>query len=140
MAARLTDDMNRLIDGTNFAHLSTLMADGWPKTEPVWVGREGDRLLVATDRKSIKAVNMVRDARVSLSITDFHNPYEQVLIRGRVVQIRDDNDLVGLDALSQRYLGRPFPRRKWSSRALYVIEPVVARYYRSPLVHAPVRS
>lgn len=133
MAKKLNDDMRRLIDAANFAHLATLQADGSPKVEPVWLGREGDRLLVATDRKSLKSGNLDRDPRVAISLVARENPYEQLLIRGRVVECRDDNDLVGLDALSQAYLGKPFARRKWSSRVLYVIEPTVARHYVSPL-------
>jgi PPOX class probable F420-dependent enzyme len=133
VAKKLNDDMRRLIDAASFAHLATLQADGSPKVEPVWLGREGDRLLVATDRKSLKSGNLDRDPRVAISLVARENPYEQLLIRGRVVECRDDNDLVGLDALSQAYLGKPFPRRKWSSRVLYVIEPTVARHYVSPL-------
>jgi PPOX class probable F420-dependent enzyme len=133
MAKKLNDDMKRLIDAANFAHLATLQADGSPKVEPVWLGREGDRLLVATDRKSLKSSNLDRDPRVAISLVARENPYEQLLIRGQVVECRDDDDLVGLDTLSQAYLGKPFPRRKWSSRVLYVIEPSVARHYVSPL-------
>ena len=133
MAKKLSDDMKRLIDAANFAHLATLQADGSPKVEPVWIGREGDRLLIATDRKSLKSINLERDPRVAISLVARENPYEQLLIRGRVVESRDDHDLVGLDALSQAYLGKPFARRKWSSRLLYVIEPTVARHYISPL-------
>ena len=70
-------------------------------------------------------------------MTDYRNPYEQVLIRGRVIETRDDNDLVVLDALSEQYLGKPFPRRKWSSRVVYVVAATVARYYKSPLEHTP---
>ena len=76
----------------------------------------------------------------ALSVTDFDDPYEQALIRGRVVETRDDNDLVVLDALSQQYLGKPFPRRKWSTRVVYVVEAHVARYYKSPLSGAPSPS
>lgn len=134
MAKKLNDDMKRLIDAASFAHLATLEADGSPKVEPVWLGREGDRLLVATDRKSRKAINLERDPRVAISLVARENPYEQLLIRGRVVESRDDDDLACLDALSEAYLGKPFPRRKWSSRVVYVIEPGVARYSVSPLV------
>lgn len=137
MSKPLSDDVKRLIDAPNFAALTTLMEDGWPKAEPVWVGRDGDRIIIATDRKSIKSINIDRDPRVALSITDYVNPYEQVLIRGRVVEAQDDNDLKMIDALSQKYLGGPFPRRKWSSRVAYFIEPTVARYYKSPLQHTP---
>jgi PPOX class probable F420-dependent enzyme len=140
MARVLDAKIRRLLDDPNFASLATLMPDGAPKVEPVWVGREGDRILVATDRRSIKGRNLERDDRVALSVTDYENPYEQALIRGRVVETRDDKDLVVLDALAMQYLGTPFPRRKWSSRVVYVIEANVARYYKSPLTHPPTRS
>ncbi|MEZ4331359.1 MAG: TIGR03618 family F420-dependent PPOX class oxidoreductase [Myxococcota bacterium] len=130
---KLSEDMRRLIDAAGFAHLATLQPDGAPKVEPVWLGREGDRLLVATDRKSLKARNIEGDPRVAISLVALDNPYEQLLIRGRVVETRNDDDLVGLDALSQAYLGKPFPRRKWSSRVLYVVEPTVVRHSVSPL-------
>jgi PPOX class probable F420-dependent enzyme len=140
MTITLSDDIKRLLDAPNFAALSTLMEDGWPKTEPIWVAREGDHVVIATDRKSIKSINIDRDPRVSLSITDFANPYEQVLIRGRVIEARDDNALTILDAMSQKYLGAPFPRRKWSTRVAYIVEPTVARYYKSPLQHTPPKA
>ena len=82
MTKPLSDDAKRLIDAPNFAALTTLMEDGWPKTEPVWVGRDGDRIFICTDHRSIKGKNIDRDPRVALSITDFDNPYEQLLIRG----------------------------------------------------------
>ena len=137
MSKTLSDDAKRLIDAPNFAHLTTLMEDGWPKAEPVWIGRDGDRIVICTDRKSIKSINIDRDPRVALSITDFDNPYEQLLIRGRVVEARDDGDLKIMDVLSQKYIGAPFPRRKWPSRVAYFIEADVARYYLSPLKHTP---
>ncbi len=48
MPAPLSPEATALIDRPNFAHLATLMADGSPHSVPVWVGREGDRLLVCT--------------------------------------------------------------------------------------------
>jgi len=137
LANKLDDDVRRLIDAPNFAHLATLMEDGSPKVEPIWIGREGDHVLIATDSRGIKGQNLARDPRVALSVTSDGNPYEQALIRGRVIETRDDNELEVLDALSDQYLGKPFPRRKWSSRVVYVVEARVARYYRSPLEHTP---
>ena len=131
----LDDDARRLLDGANFAHMATLMQDGAPKVEPVWVGRDGDRVIVTTDGKSIKAQNVARDARVALSVTAFEDPYDQLLIRGRVVEVRADDDLEVLDQLSQKYLKTPFPRRRWSQRIVIVIDPKVARSYRSSLRH-----
>jgi len=137
MSKPLSDDAKRLIDAPNIAHLTTLMEDGFPKAEPVWIGRDGDRIIVCTDHKSIKGKNIDHDPRVALSITDFDNPYEQLLIRGRVVEARDDSDLAIMDVLSQKYIGAPFPRRKWPSRVAYYIKADVARYYLSPLKHTP---
>jgi PPOX class probable F420-dependent enzyme len=137
---KLCPDARRLLDAPNFGHLATLMADGAPKVEPVWVAREGDLVLIATDRRTLKGRNMERDPRVALSVTSQENPYEQLLIRGRVVEIRPDADLAALDRISQHYLGSAFPRRKWPSRAVFAIEASVARYYRSPLAHRPTAA
>jgi PPOX class probable F420-dependent enzyme len=133
MVKTLDADVRRLVDGPNFAALATLMPDGSPKVEPVWIGRDGDHILIATDRRGLKGRNLELDKRVALSITSVDDPYEQALVRGRVVETRDDNDLTVLDELSSQYLGRPFPRRKWSSRVVYFVEPSIARYYQSPL-------
>ena len=134
---KLSDDAKRLLDAANFAHVATLQPDGGPKSEPVWVSREGDQVLITSDANSLKGRNLAKDPRVALSIVDFQNPYEQLLIRGRVVEVRGDDDLVFLDRLSREYTGREFSRRKWRERAVYVIEAELARYYQSPLVHEP---
>jgi PPOX class probable F420-dependent enzyme len=129
----LSADARRLLDGANYGHLSTLMPTGEPKVDPVWVGREGDHALVTTDARSKKATNAAHDPRVALSVIGFDDPYDQVLIRGHVIEIRPDDDLATLDELSHKYLGTPFPRRKWSTRVVLVIEPNVVRAYHSPL-------
>ena len=140
MTARLAGDAARLLDGRNFAHLSTLMPDGAPKVEPVWVVREGDRILVTTDAKSLKARNVARDARVALSVVAFDDPYEQLLVRGTVSEVRDDPDLSVLDTFARKYLGTEFPRRKWSARVVLVVEPALTRYHRSPLRHPGIEA
>jgi len=136
----LDDDARRLLDGANYGFLSTLMADGSPKVESVWVGREGDHVVITTDAKSIKAINAARDPRVALSVVAYENPYDQLLIRGKVIETRDDDDLVTMDALSQKYLGESFPRRRWSKRVVLVIAPSLARYRKSPLRHQGASS
>src|SRR5437870_4808468 len=85
MAIPLSDEIKALLDAPNFAHLATLMPDGSPQSVPVWVGREGDRILICTGEGSLKAKNTRRDPRVALSIVDFRDPYLEVQLRGRVV-------------------------------------------------------
>ena len=48
MATPLSNEIKALLDRPNFAHLSTLMPDGAPQSVPVWVGREGDRILICS--------------------------------------------------------------------------------------------
>src|SRR6202051_558147 len=122
----------RLLDGANIAHLSTVQPDGAPKAEPVWVLRDGDLILITTDAKSLKARNIAADPRVALSVVDYHNPYEQLLVRGRVVETHGDPELAVLDAMARKYLGVDFPRRKWAQRLGFVIEADTVRPSISP--------
>lgn len=130
----MSPEAKKLVDEPNPAHLATLMPDGSPKVEPVWIGHEGETLLVTTDGKSMKAANIGLDGRVAISIVNRHDPFEQLLVRGHVAEVRGDEDLRLLDELAQKYLGTPFPRRRWSSRVVFVIVPTTVRYYHSPLV------
>jgi nitroimidazol reductase NimA-like FMN-containing flavoprotein (pyridoxamine 5'-phosphate oxidase superfamily) len=61
MAINLSPEIQQLIDRANFAHLATLMPDGSPQSVPVWIGREGDRLVICTGENSLKAKNTRRD-------------------------------------------------------------------------------
>ncbi len=88
MGISLSDEIRQLLDRANFAHLATLMPDGSPQSVPVWIGRDGDRIIVCTGENSLKAKNTRRDPRVALSIVDFDNPYVEAQIRGRVVERR----------------------------------------------------
>jgi PPOX class probable F420-dependent enzyme len=88
--AVLSQEVKQLIDRPNFAHLATVMADGSPLVTPVWIGREGDRVVICTSDESLKGRNTKREPRVALSIVDFANPYEEVQIRGRAVERRPD--------------------------------------------------
>jgi len=136
LAMQLSDDIKHLIDRPNFAHLSTLMEDGSPKVDPVWIGREGDRILVATGGNAVKTKNCQRDPRAAMSIIDFHNPYEEAQLRGRVVEIRPDDDLAVMDPISHKYTGKPFPFRN-SPRVVLVIDVDKARYQKLPFEHTP---
>jgi PPOX class probable F420-dependent enzyme len=122
MATALSDDVKALLDGPNFAHLATLRKDGAPQVDPVWVGREGDRILIGTGDGTVKAKNARRDPRVSLSLVGFRNPYDEAMIRGRVVERRPDPDLTVMDEISRKYTGKAFPWRSPEGRVVLVVE------------------
>jgi len=140
MPTPLSAEIKQLVDRPNFAHLATLMPDGSPSSTPVWVGREGDRLLIGTSEGSLKARNTRRDPRVALSIVDFHDPYLEAQLRGRVVERRPDPELKLMDPISQKYIGKPFPMRSYEGRVALVIEVDKARYLKLPFEHTPPRA
>src|SRR6202034_25422 len=137
MAVTLSEDTKRLIDRPNFAHLATLMPDGSPQSVPVWIGREGEHLVVCTGGNSLKAKNTRRDPRVALSIVDSDDPYSEVQIRGRVVERRPDPQLKILDPISHKYTGKPFPFRNPEERVALVIEIEKERYTKLPFERTP---
>ena len=133
----LSPEVKQLVDRPNFAHFSTLMPDGSPNATPVWVGREGERLVVCTSETSLKGKNTKRDPRVAISIVDFTNPYEEVQIRGRVVERRSDPDLKTMDPISHKYTGKPFPMRGPEGRVALIIDVNKAKYTKLPFQHTP---
>ena len=140
MAVTLSKEVKQLVDRPNFAHLATLLSDGSPHATPVWVGREGERLVICTSDSSLKGRNTKRDPRVALSIVDFHDPYEEVQIRGRVVERRPDPGLKTMDPISHKYTGKPFPLRDYDGRVALIIEVDKARYTKLPFEHTPPKA
>ena len=47
MAVPLPEPLKAVLDGKNFAHLTTLDPDGTPQATAMWVTRDGDRRLIA---------------------------------------------------------------------------------------------
>jgi PPOX class probable F420-dependent enzyme len=137
MAIALSPEIRSIIDRPNFGHLATLMTDGSPHSAPVWIAREGDFVLIATEASSIKGKNTERDPRVSLSIIDFDDPYTEVQMRGRVIERRPDPQLKYYDLISQKYIGKPWPYRDEKSPIVLIIEIAKAKYAKQPFEHTP---
>jgi len=126
MPAKLTTKAITLIEGKNFAHLATLMADGSPQVTPVWVDHEGDVILVNTAVGRLKQKNTARDNRVAISIASQDNPYDKVVIRGRVIAQTFEGAEAHIDKLASKYTGvtkyqRSQPDEK---RIIIKIEPI----------------
>jgi len=134
---KLSDEIKQLLDRANFAHLATLMPDGSPHSVPVWIGREGDRIVICTSESSGKARNTRRDPRVAVSLLDFRDPYSEVHIRGRVVERRPDPDFNLLDPISIKYTGKAYPFRDPEDSIALFIEVDKARHTKEPFEHTP---
>ena len=116
----LPNEVRRLLDAPNYVHLTTLRADGSPRSHVVWVGLEGERVLMCTSESTWKAKDMRADPRVALSVIDLDNPYRMAAIQGEVVDIRPDPDCRFMDPISVKYTSKPFPYRG-SDRVCFVI-------------------
>ncbi len=105
LATKLDAAAIKMIEGLNFAHLGTLLPDGSPHVTPVWVDHDGDMVLVNTAMGRVKQKNTVRDPRVSISIIDQSNPYDRVIIQGRVIGQTNEGADSHIDKLANKYTG-----------------------------------
>jgi PPOX class probable F420-dependent enzyme len=118
----LDADVRRHLDGTSIAHLATVLPDGSPHTVPLWVATHGDKIVFLTGPNSRKARNLRRDPRVALSLAPADNPFEPVVIRGRVTEwIEGDPAWEIIDQISAKYIGTPYSRDL--DRVVAVVEP-----------------
>lgn len=123
--AQTPDEAREILNKKGFAHVATLMEDGSPQVIPVWVDFEGDELLINTAEGRLKTDNLRRDERVALSVTDPDNPYQAVLVRGRVNEMTHEGADEQADSLAKKYLDEdsyPF-RQPGEQRVKVRIEP-----------------
>jgi len=129
-------DVRLLLEAPNYVHLSTLRADGSPRNWVVWVGLEGERILICTSDAVNKAKDMRRDPRVAMSVVDMANPYRMAAIQGRVIEVRPDEGCGYMDPISVKYTSAPFPSRG-PDRVCFVIAVERAAQRTLGFVHDP---
>jgi PPOX class probable F420-dependent enzyme len=103
----LSEKAKKLIDGKNFANVATLMPDGSPQVHPVWIDREGDIVVLNTARSRQRTRNLKRDPRVAICLYDQDNPYSNVSIRGRAIEITEKGAEEHIDKMNMKYRGTP---------------------------------
>lgn len=113
-----------LARAANFATLTTLMPDGHPQTNVMWVDADDEHIYMNSEVHRQKFKNIQRDPRVTVVIMSSANPYEYAEVRGRVVEIETgDAGRAGIDTLSRKYLGRNYPTTVQSARVGIKIMP-----------------
>ena len=117
-------DLKAFATARNFAALTTLMPDGQPQTQMMWVHADDDYVLINTEIGRQKFRNVSADPRVTVTVIDADNPYRYIEARGRVVgtiggqAARDD-----IDDLSQKYNGTPYANPIGTERVVLQIKP-----------------
>ena len=108
----LPAELDEFLQRPNPAVIATVKPDGAPHTVATWYLWEDGRILVNMDEGRARLEYLRRDPRVSLTVIDGEDWYRHVSLRGRVVSLEDDRDLVEIDRLSRRYRGAPYRNRE----------------------------
>jgi PPOX class probable F420-dependent enzyme len=113
-----------LARGQNFGALTTLLPGGHPQTQVMWVDASERHLLINTEVHRQKFRNVERDPRVTVTIWDAEDPYRFVEVRGEVVEkVKGQEAREHIDALSQKYRGKPYQTQIQSERVVLRIAP-----------------
>lgn len=120
--SKLSADALRLLgEGKNIATIATIMPDGSPQATVVWIDTDGEHVIFNTADGRVKTNNLRRDPRVAVAITNADDPYEQVTIRGRVVEFTHEDADAHIDSLAKKYLGADeYPLRNPDERRVIV--------------------
>jgi PPOX class probable F420-dependent enzyme len=95
-----------LSEGTKTGKLATVRYDGRPHVVPIWFVLDGDNLIFTTGESSVKAKNMIRDSRVSISVDDQTPPYSFVTVEGTVsISENPEEMLYWATRIGARYMG-----------------------------------
>lgn len=105
VAAPLSDNLKRVLDGKAFVTLATIQPDGSPQASPVWVKRDDGQLLMSTTIRRRKYQNLTRDPRATVVVIDHDQPYRYAQLRGTVELTRDGADEL-IDDLARKYTGK----------------------------------
>ena len=110
-----------LLEGNNFATLSTLMPDGYPQSSLIWIDTDGELLIFNTAEGRLKPRNMRRDPRVAITISKADNPYQIAMIQGHVIEITEEGADAHVNEMTKKYLGiDEYPYRAPGEKRLIV--------------------
>lgn len=124
----IDDAVRQLAQGKNFAALTTLLPDGQPQTNVMWVDADDDHVLINTEVHRQKFKDVERDPRVTVAIIDATNPYHYAEVRGRVAEIvKGEEARRHIDQLSEKYTGGPYANQIQSERVILKIAPLRQR-------------
>jgi PPOX class probable F420-dependent enzyme len=131
MSATVDGRGEELLKAKNFCNVATLRADGSVHAVPVWVDIEDGQPLLNSAEGRAWPRNLERDPRVTLTVQNIENPYEYVMIRGRVVERTHDGADEHINSLAKKYIDEdvyPF-RQPGEQRVLIRVQPEYVHVY-----------
>jgi PPOX class probable F420-dependent enzyme len=109
MPAPLPDGLLELLRRPSLCFIATLMPDGSPQLTETWVTTDGQHIVLNIVEGMQKARNVARDPRVAVNVVDPEDVRRFYAVRGRVVKTTTEGGREGIDELSHKYLGIPYP-------------------------------
>lgn len=103
MAIALPEPVKKILESKAYGHVITRNANGSPQVTMVWVDVDGDEVLFNTNTDRVKARNLTRDSRITISVQDRENPQSYVLIHGQAT-ITEEGALDHANKLAKRFL------------------------------------
>jgi PPOX class probable F420-dependent enzyme len=124
MPTELTDKAKALIARPVLANIATVDHVGHPQLTPVWIDLVDGDLAFNTAKGRAKEANLTKNPYVAVSVVDPEDPYNVVVVRGRVEAVEEGAD-AHIDALAKKYLGvDTYPMRQPGEvRVTYVVKP-----------------
>ena len=103
----LIPEVRKVIESGRLAHFTTIAADGRPHTTIVWVGLEGEDIVIGKLASDQKVTNIRRDPRVSLSMEadGDHSGMQNYLVVEGTAAITQGGAPALLQTLAHRYIG-----------------------------------
>jgi PPOX class probable F420-dependent enzyme len=103
----LPESAKEVIESGRLAHFVTVNRDGSPHVSIVWVGLDGDEIVIGKLAEDQKVKNIGRDPRVSLSIEaegDQHGMQNYLVVEGTAA-LAEGGAPELLQELAHRYVG-----------------------------------
>ena len=128
---QLSLELKKAIDNNAFTAIATHLSNGEIQNHLMWVDYKDDSLLINTEKGRKKTLNIRENNSITLVVFEPSAMYSSWEIRGRVIEIIDDQTAnEHIDKLSNRYTNNPYAREgsiSWEEagikdRELWIIE------------------
>ncbi|GAB3040128.1 PPOX class F420-dependent oxidoreductase [Parafrigoribacterium mesophilum] len=92
-----------ILEQATIAHLATLRPDGRIQLNDMWFLFDGENIRFTHTNKRVKFRNLQLNPAMTLSVTDVHDRYRFVELRGRLSEVIDDPTGSFYQVLDRRY-------------------------------------
>jgi PPOX class probable F420-dependent enzyme len=120
----LSDELRDFLDAHRVGVLATTGGGGKPRQSVVYYVRDGERLLISTESKRLKARDVVRSGWASLCVLGHEQPYPSAVFSGCAEILTTDIGLATV-AVMQRIGGMDEPPEPQTDEALAAIDRVI---------------